>query len=272
MNLGTMLSCLKVSILLIVAGCALGVYSYSFFKIDSVNLPIIAVSDEYNLTAYYQCKQHIRAAREVLKNFRKLYPKAELVMVNDGGDVRLQSLAEEFGARYEYSNKTSNRDNGMYFSSSDKAAVYFSRILNASSHCDWLLLLEDDVWVLNMLPLHSLKHPLNGGYKGMVLNHAFAQVINHSQFQYAGNGGSLLKCQFFRDIEANGGWRKNLDDILHAKGEEVASDELLSVLTYMHGGSVGTYPGYSEPGFFWFLYDWFTNKITVLHQAKYLYE
>ena len=230
------------------------------------------------LSAYYQCHANPRAVHEVLKNFRHIYPSSKITMINDGGNPSLKLVAKYYGAQYSYSNQTSSHKHSMFFSSETTASAYVSRILHASTHCDWLLLLEDDVWVLDKIPLHTFHHALNGGHTGMILDDILTKVIQnmtnpalHAPLQYAGNGGTILRCSFFRDIQRMGVWREGVAALLHAK-PEIASDELLSSITYLAGGSIGTFKGYMEPKFAWFLYSYLTGDISVLHQAKFLYE
>ena len=267
---------------------AVCVYCYSIHQISAKDEDGLLNSDAFHpenkLSAYYQCYSNPRAVEEVLKNFRHFYPSSEIIMVNDGGDLSLKTLAKYYNAKYSYSNRTSDRKSSMFFSSDIVAFTYFSRILDASADCDWLLLLEDDVWVLDRIPLHTFHHTLNGGHSEMILDDILAEVIwnsktnttkpaNHPDepLQYAGNGGTIMRCSFFRDIKRMAIWKEDIAAILRAK-PVLASDELISSITYLAGGSIGTFRGYMEPKFFWFLYSFLTGDISVLHQAKFLYQ
>jgi hypothetical protein len=229
------------------------------------------------LSAYYQCYNHIIAAEEVLKRFRSFYPFEEIRMLNDAGDQRLSLLAMKYHTHYTYANRTSIQDHGMYFTSWQKGAVYVKRIIEASEACDWLILLEDDVWVLSGIPLHKLHFDINGAYSRLLLPDCLVRAIRamnpgiQQRLQYAGNGGSLLRCSFFRNLSTKN-WTQALPSIFRARDDYIASDEMISSLTYVFGGSIGPYPSFSEPTFFTFLFSYMTGAISVLHEAKFLYD
>jgi hypothetical protein len=235
-------------------------------------------SADGKLDAYYQCFARVRANAEVLRRFRTFYPAAQISMVNDGGDPVLSMLARKFHAHYAYANRTSMVTHGMYFTSWQKGAAYLKRIIRASETCEWLLLLEDDVWVLSRIPLQTLRCDVNGAYAELRLPDGLMDVIRRysdaapkARLQYAGNGGSILRCSFFRGLQL-----ANQTDILRAlfeaRGGYIASDELLSSFAYVHRGNICTYPSYAEPMFFTFLFGYLTGSISVLHNAKFMYE
>ena len=231
----------------------------------------VSYSEPLSLAAYYQCWGRLRAVAGVLQRFRAVYPEAPLHMVNDGGDRALGALARRFGARYAYAvNRTSNASSAMYFTSVRAGAEYVERIRRASSDCDWLLLLEDDVWVLGPIPLSDLRCDLNGGYPGLHLDARLRRAIGatHAELPYAGQGGSLLRCRFFRQFASAA-----LPSLFAAARDgRLASDELLSALTYANGGSICAYDSYAEPTFVTFPLRYYAiGGISVLHQVKWLY-
>lgn len=227
------------------------------------------------LSAFYQCYERPRAALEVLKRFRKHYPFSLITMVNDGGNPVLEKVANKYHANYEYANRTSYLSSAMYFESCKAAVAYIRRILEASRHCDWLLLLEDDVWVLKNIPFDSFIHDINGGHTGMILSENLMTVIKSRRpdlntSQYGGNGGSVLKCSFFREFLNSTSWELDIENLILAK-QGIASDELISSIAYIYGGTIGIWEGYAETGFASYWYRSISNSIVVLHQAKYLY-
>jgi hypothetical protein len=77
--------------------------------------------------------------REVLRRFRASYPHAELHVVNDGGRQELGQIAEEFQATtYEYRQRTSTHDLGLYFRTAPGAVAFVERVLAAANGTDFL--------------------------------------------------------------------------------------------------------------------------------------
>lgn len=233
------------------------------------------------LSAYYQCYKQPRAVDEVLKSFRRFYPFSEVIMVNDGGDPEtLKDIAAHYNARFWYSPQhTSATNDSMYFSSYLAAHTYITRIMDASTNCDWLLLLEDDVWILGHIPFHQFRHALNGGHPAMILDSVLVKTFAQPNatgdalpnLQYAGNGGTVLRCSFYRDLRARSTWNNTVLALLDAK-PTIASDELLSSVTYAAGGTIGAFEAYAETSFLTLFYRLLTGDVAVLHQAKYLYD
>lgn len=233
------------------------------------------------LSAYYQCYKQPRAVDEVLKSFRRFYPFSEVIMVNDGGDPALiQDIAAHYNAKFWYSpQRTSDRNDSMFFSSYLAAHTYIARIIDASANCDWLLLLEDDVWILGHIPFHQFRHVLNGGHPAMILDSVLVKTFappnttetGLQSWQYAGNGGTVLRCSFYRDLNLHPRWNTTVSALIDAK-PTIASDELLSSVTYAAGGTIGAFEAYAEPSFVTFFYRLLAGDIAVLHQAKYLYD
>lgn len=231
------------------------------------------------ITAFYQCYKQPRAVEEVLRNFRQVYPFSEIIMVNDGGEpALLHGIAEHYNAKFWYSpHRTSDRNDSMFFSTYKSAHAYIARILDATANCDWLVLLEDDVWILGQIPFHKFRAVINGGHPSMILDSGLVNIlVSHNAtgseyWQYAGNGGTVLRCSFYRDMKNKSAWNASIHELLAAK-PVIASDELLSSITYAAGGSVAAFESYAEPTFVSFLYRLLTGQISVLHQAKYLYD
>jgi len=261
-----------VVLLLCLVVCAL----FAFTATRSIDCP--ATTHTQNLSAYYQCFDRTRAAEEVLKRFRSFYPYSEIIMVNDGGNKALSFLAMEYSAKYLYSDRTSSEDHGMYFSSWKKGAVYIERIIQASKNCDWLILLEDDVWLLSNIPLQTMCFDINGAHSWLLLPECLMDVVRarnpslqkSGRMQYAGNGGSVLRCSFFNGLN-NVNWKQDLPSLFIARDGYLASDEMLSSLTYIYGGSIGPYYSFCQPNYLTFLFKYMTGSISVLHEVKVLY-
>jgi len=220
------------------------------------------------LAAFFQVFRRPKASAFVLSNFRKHYPRGTVFMVNDGGGeeahAALAALAAEHGALYslEEHNPAGPRQN--FAGMQDSALRWLARLLNASCAVlergrgeRFMLLLEDDVWVMNRTRAAHLSHDLNAIEPGFpVFNSATLDYMRAQQplltgrpLVLAGFGGSIFRtaflCEMWREwprVEADVGSFYGLVD-----GGLAASDILLSFLTYLRGGTTGNYPGRTEP-------------------------
>lgn len=229
------------------------------------------------LVAYYQCYSRPKAVTDTLSSVRRFYPDMRIVMYNDGGDRNLSHIASSYGTEYYYGEKSATVDTALYFSCADHAKEFFQRILEVAKSGqgnDWVLLLEDDVRVLKSIDMHSLKHDLNGVYDLNHLRPCFVRVIESviqkrmDQNFYGCAGGCILSGEFLRNISRLDKWR-NMIDRLHDANLKIASDEMISALTYMHGGSLGQYRGYCDTDWWeYILWRRWTDSIEVLHGDK----
>lgn len=233
------------------------------------------------LSAYYQCYSRPKSVTKVLDTVRTFYPDMRIVMYNDGGNRFLQRIAANYGAEYYYGRKSSTRVTQLFFKCADHAKEFFQRILEMArlgTGDDWILLLEDDVRVLKRIDIHGLKYDLNGVYDLNHLRPCFVRVIEsvirkkmyHDFFGCA--GGCILRGEFLRNITRANKW-KGMIDMLHDADVEIASDEMISALTYMHRGSLGQYHGYSSTDWWeYILWRRWTDTIEVLHGDKSSYD
>jgi hypothetical protein len=155
------------------------------------------------------------------------------------------------------------------------AVKYVERLLAAVPDKDsWILLLEDDVWIYNQVPLDQLKFDMCGGHSGLRLSLSvcigIAQKIKdfpRKNVPYAKTGGAFLRASFMRNMRADDKWRKNVN-LLFLLEPKFPAGILLSALIYMEGGTVGPYPGYFEPEFYSFklfsAIKMFQNKCKIL--------
>jgi len=99
---------------------------------------------------FYQVFNQRRATAFVLTNVRKVYPKAPITVISDGGDD-FADCAGKFRCEYRHESQTGDGQS-IRFPSAAKAHMWLDRLASAmESHkakgCDWTMLLEDDTWV-----------------------------------------------------------------------------------------------------------------------------
>ena len=230
-----------------------------------------------SIAAFYQCYKQPLAFDHCLQQFRKHYPTSELWIVNDGGDRNLESIAEKYNpTHYEYQTNISSESNQLIYTESSKILKWLSRLRKCvmATSADYLMLLEDDVFVMKPTPLETLHYDLNGCNKGVRFpNNAetLIRILNPNvpnPLYYGGCGGCILRVSFLKTIFGNA--ERDVEQFaLHCN--IFASDMVLSYLIWINGGTIDQYPGFAE--------TWYTDyktrlengTIEVLHQYKELY-
>ena len=218
------------------------------------------------LAAYYQTNGgHPAAMHHVINLFKRYYPTRNIHIHNDGGNSNMRAIARLHGiTNYSYTVfKGSSSRYGMYFSDVKSATSYLNRLAKTAEAADWLLLLEDDVWLHGPIETDNLLYDINSQCVHP-LNEALVKVINphgHANVCYHGGGGSIIRSS---GLLASNYSEERVSELLYAYGNtSIASDELLSAIILMNGGTIGPYKGFTE----------FSYKpgIRVQHQAKSLY-
>lgn len=215
--------------------------------------------------AYYQTSlAHTHATEVVLTIFRRSYDQSPLFVYID--EMQPSQTFEWY--RYQpiqimpgplSSNLRSADRYGTYFDNVDACMAYVNRIITASRNLDWLILLEDDVWVCNSVDTSALIYDMNGQclaqYNPSVWSHMTPGPC------YGGYGGFVLRASFLQTMKVEPHYIHSM--LAHIK-RPIASDELLSALFLRSHGTIGKIMDYSE-------------KITsiaspvIVHQMKQFY-
>lgn len=89
-------------------------------------------------------------------------------------------------------------------------------------------------------------------------------------YHYGGAGGAILRGSFLRWLGRSGHWRSDIEQLTAGLGA-IMSDQLLTSLFLMNGGSIGSWPGYVE---YWrsdYSERLKAGTIEVSHQDKSMY-
>ena len=238
-----------------------------------------------NLAAIFQCSNQYNAAAEVARRFREAYPATPFLMISDGGDRMIKTIADLFHAEYAPCSKTSCSDEEFSFSDPFLATRYIERLFSGmpGEEC-YVLLLENDIWVCGQVPLTDLRYDFSGGHSGLVLCSELRDVVqkyrpdltNKRKLTFANSGGSFLRSSFINTMRtpSDARWKRKVEELFCVK-TPITSGELISCLTYMAGGSVGPYAGYYEPSFFRYMVRkkiGYTAGIRIIGKEKSLIE
>ena len=229
-----------------------------------VSLMIVSVNIRHNPTsnvvAYYQTNgAHPLAMDRAIHMFKNFYAPDNIHLHNDGGSPKLRSLAHVHGIRnYSFTVvKGSATKEGMYFSTPEAGSHYLDRLARTAKVAPWLLLLEDDVGLHARIDTDKLKYDINGLCTAPYVA-GLAKYVKHAC--YGGSGGMIVNSS--RLISANY-TTERVEDLMRARGTDtIASDELLSAVILLNGGTIGTYDGYSE---------WTWRPGMVTQHSKFLY-
>jgi len=238
-----------------------------------------------NLAAIFQCSNQYNATAEVARRFRDVYPAAPFLMINDGGEAAMRTVATLFHAEYAPCSKTSCSDEEFSFSDPYLATRYIERIFAAMPAEDcYALLLENDTWVCAQVPLTDLRYDFSGGHSGLMLCSELRGVVqtyrpdltSKRKLTYANSSGSFLRSSFINTMRtpSDARWKRNVEELFRVK-TPITSGELISCLTFMAGGTVGPYAGYYEPTFFRYVIRkkiGYTGGIRIIGKEKSLFE
>uniref|UniRef100_A0A6C0JLC0 Uncharacterized protein n=1 Tax=viral metagenome TaxID=1070528 RepID=A0A6C0JLC0_9ZZZZ len=235
-----------------------------------------------SVAGFYQCYKQKAAFDHAIRSFRAAYPTSNLFVFNDGGDESLGDIARECSARYTYCERASTSVLGTCFDTPDGAMVWITRLREAVMNAteDYIMLLEDDVWVKRATHPSHLKYDLCGFNRDTAL-HALAPVqdiitrarpqLVGKELALAGFGGCMYRRSFFEKILADMNVIRVYIGHYYKAGGVKVSDCIVSFLTHIHGGTMGQYDGYCET--WWPTYQERMNAdtIEVLHKYKDLY-
>jgi len=243
------------------------------------------------LGAIFQCYSEPFATYKTLESFRRIYPTAHVVVINDGAPEALkpkfEAIASHFHIDYLYEDKRSfsaDETNGVHMNQKEAIVLYAKRFAWSIKRLSepYFVILEDDVLFLRAASPETWKYEINGCNPNVYFG---PEAVEHLQnvrrdittaqlpvpkAYYGACGGCVLNTKFFQDAT------KNIDAVLDAFCEVVPSkqwacDTFISFLCYSEGGMIGVNPEFCET---WYR-NWFDrvvlNKIAILHKIKLYY-
>lgn len=217
----------------------------------------------HRVGAYYQTSlRHARATRLVLSIFRRAYASAPLFVYLEFDDADNENMDwKAFQPVTRLPGNASVRSaapNGMHFDTVDACTAYVNRLIHAAREVDWLLLLEDDVWVCNRLNVADLRYDMNGQCIATFDTKVWRPHAIPGKC-YGGYGGFVLRSSFLMKMPVDGGY---IGSILAMLKRPIASDELLSALLLRANGTIGSIPDYAQQ---------MTPEPVIVHQMKHFY-
>lgn len=262
---------------------ALWIMTVLFLVTRTYTVEHIENQDNVKVVAYCQRAVGNSVAFSVaLHLFRVVYPSSPLYIHWDEGHALPVPGATLITHNKNIIEKTTNVGQGvMYFASVAAMEAYIQRIKTAAAfeRNGWVLLLEDDVWVLSRIKRQQLGYDISGTCRNRHTKCTECPKViqtyspNRQAFRnaecYGGGGGNYINSS---RILALDGYHDLLEAILSAWGGPVPQDVLLSAVILGNGGSIGDNPGLYESGP---LPSVVSNRQygtpNILHNMKYLY-
>lgn len=232
--------------------------------------------------AFYQCFKQPRAFDHCLQNFRIHYPDVPLWIVNDGGDPNLESISKKYNPiHYELKERLDTNAKCLIFSKKEQILEWLRRLKEfvMTTNVDFILLLEDDVFVQAPTKTSDLKYDINGANLSMSFRCPMLDTILHlrnpscpEKLFYGGCGGCFLRTSFFKRIFLYFELLEHDLDLYSKYCTDYASDKVISYLTWLYGGTIGMYPGFVETHHTDYKERTLNGTIEIIHQYKALYE
>ena len=217
------------------------------------------------------------AAHKAQESFQQSYPKSLILTVIDLGGAETEKFNfSEKVTVIRSEKRLSERKNGFYLSASQlrKFIGYYMQASEMRSHSEWLFVLEDDVKVIK--PVDNLQYDLNGSVCEHFNNNIRKRIIFDTRFRYlkyrhnfyGGCGGSFVSKRIIQKFSVEK-WVTKLEK--YSDLTSLGSDQVLSLMTILAGGTIGPYAGFVEPWHHDFQEKTQTGLVTTLHRYKDLY-
>lgn len=158
------------------------------------------------LGAYYQAFKNVKATEFVLKNFKIHFPNSPVYLISDGG-ADLSGLATKYECYYIYLDNLAGGIPRDDYYNVEKMTEAWRRHKLAVDACntDYMMILEDDVWIRGSIPLEDEFH-MRGGKNGPKYSLETKNLIvaknglMHHAGIYGSSGGSVYNSKTFLKI------------------------------------------------------------------------
>ena len=234
-------------VVLVIIACLAIFMSTTQFLVPLV-MPPLVVSVSSDISGFYQSSGlHARVVEAVLRNFRVFYPISRVSLwLSHPPSSTVVSYA------HFYSVLGINSGNATVFTNATAAVFFWSSLAAAADKSDWLLLLEDDIWLYSHINVGGLKYSINGAPCSELFRPGvwlFLSTLNESnkrQLCYPRMGGSIIRSSSLAAPNT-----LFLEELIDAGSGWIGRDELVAATVVAGGGDIGTFSGFSETWWQW---------------------
>ena len=163
------------------------------------------MSSDRTIGAFFPCYKNRAATEFVVKNFRSSFPDSPLFLLSDHGDD-FSDIAEKYKCHFEMSPYWLGGTGPESYYGSQKLSLAWDRHKKAVEHCktDYLIVLEDDVWVKKPFKI-SDDFDINGTRWGRMDGFLLQEIQKSGgkiprDGSYGICGGGIYNCRVFLNI------------------------------------------------------------------------
>jgi len=180
------------------------------------------------IDAFFQCYDQVPAADKAFASYRSCYPDGKVIMINDGGDEAMKDVAAKYGAEYTYMSN-------IGICHWKNPTEWIERFLDAVQRLesDYFVMQEEDVWHVRPVDHSKLTYDICGTNPDARFPEELVRYTGKTH--YAGSGGCFFRTSFFKALSKTD-WRAHVQNI---SAEWLHADIVLSMITYMNGGTIG---------------------------------
>jgi hypothetical protein len=214
--------------------------------------------------AFYQCYQNPVNFLRSVKSYREYYPDAGLIVHSDGGND-YSRICQRYNASYIHHQRIEDKAGNLVYTSVDPILRYLNRLWYSFEALNepFTIILEDDVRILRHHTSPFL-FDINGCNRQELLPETMRAYLPNQEHFYGACGGCVLRKSFFTSIPLT-----RVEGLMRSiRMSYYASDQCLTFITRLYGGTIGDYPEFAE--------EWYPtidqlkkeNKVSFLHSYK----
>jgi len=204
------------------------------------------------IDAVYFAYRKPKISEKVILDFKKCYPEANITFVIDYGGYESSAISSfKNTAVYKSDRRISASQNGLYISVKTlRPYLEFLKLACQKNHeKKWMFILEDDVKVFYAVT--ELLYDLNGVNKNEKLNIKIRVLLKILRYDVSkenrvgGFGGSIFSKSIVNSYSVQE-WENKLKIFIKIMNRPLGSDEVISIMNTIAGGSFGHYDGLCE--------------------------
>lgn len=245
------------------------------------------------LCAFFQTYKNRRATEFVVENFRLHHPSSPLTLISDAG-WDYTEMSEKYNCNYIHSFINLGRQGHQEIKiksdypndrwsafNKEETLVWLNRFYQACKYglkfgCEYILMLEDDVFITNKISINSNWDFCCGLNEGNVINNELLTYIEKKYNckpnvnYYSCCGGAIFNCEIF--VKNYYKIIKFIDEdfeILQSLDKRIGwLDFYMHIIYYIIGCKYSVNPQFIET---WMSVDWRSSQYSIVHQYKELY-
>ena len=204
------------------------------FQLDWLNRTYPVAPVQKTIDAFFQCYNQVYAADKAFESYRKCYPTGKVVMINDGGDPAMETIAKKYGAEYTW---MPNIGICHWKKPTEWLERFFDAVQELKS--DYFVMQEEDVQHVRPVDHKKLVFDICGTNPDAMFPPLITEYIRNETGRvctnYSASGGCFFRTEFFKRL-AETNWRTHIQ---HIPPQWLWADVAISFVTCLYGGTIG---------------------------------